>query len=218
MKKLITEDEIIRLSKQGIQEVLVDSNTIITPSAMDRIQNLKMKILRKNSTSISEENISVTNSIKTIAIGSDHTGYEMKQILITYLKEMGYQVIDVGTNSKDSCDYPDFALDIAKKRLNGECERGIMLDATGIPSAIVINKIPTIRAATCYNEFSAKSAREHNNVCVLCVGAKSLGEESIKSIVNVFLNTEFAGGRHQRRLDKITAIEQNLFNSKNGNK
>ncbi len=218
MKKLITEDEIIRLSKQGIQEVLVDSNTIITPSAMDRIQNIKMKILRKNSTSISEENISVTNSIKTIAIGSDHTGYEMKQILITYLKEMGYQVIDVGTNSKDSCDYPDFALDIAKKRLNGECERGIMLDATGIPSAIVINKIPTIRAATCYNEFSAKSAREHNNVCVLCVGAKSLGEESIKSIVNVFLNTEFSGGRHQRRLDKITAIEQNLFNAKNGNK
>lgn len=218
MKKLITEDEIIRLSKQGIQEVLVDSNTIITPSAMDRIRNLKMKILQKNSTSISEENISVTNSVKTIAIGSDHTGYEMKQILITYLKEMGYQVIDVGTNSKDSCDYPDFALDIAKKRLNGECERGIMLDATGIPSAIVINKIPTIRAATCYNEFSTKSAREHNNVCVLCVGAKSLGEESIKSIVNVFLNTEFAGGRHQRRLDKITAIEQNLFNSKNGNK
>jgi len=218
MKKLITEDEIIRLSKQGIQEVLVDSNTIITPSAMDRIRNLKMKILQKNSTSISEENISVTNSVKTIAIGSDHTGYEMKQILIPYLKEKGYQVIDVGTKSKDSCDYPDFALDIAKKRLNGECERGIMLDATGIPSAIVINKIPTIRAATCYNEFSAKSAREHNNACVLCVGAKSLGEESIKSIVNVFLNTEFAGGRHQRRLDKITAIEQNLFNSKNGNK
>jgi len=218
MKKLITEDEIIRLSKQGIQEVLVDSNTIITPSAVDRIRNFKMTILQKNSTSISEENISVTNPVKTIAIGSDHTGYEMKQILIPYLKEKGYHVVDVGTNSKDSCDYPDFALDIAKKRLNGECERGIMLDATGIPSAIVINKIPTIRAATCYNEFSAKSAREHNNACVLCVGAKSLGEESIKSIVNVFLTTEFAGGRHQKRLDKITAIEQNLFNSKNGNK
>ncbi|KUG26113.1 ribose 5-phosphate isomerase b [hydrocarbon metagenome] len=218
MKKLITENEIIRLSKQGIKEIVVDSNTILTPSALDRIRTSKMKIVQKSNTSTSQANTEYSNNVKTVAIGSDHTGYEMKQIIISYLKEKGYQVIDVGTNSKDSCDYPDFALDIAKKRLNGECERGIMLDATGIPSAIVINKIPTIRAATCYNEFSAKSAREHNNACVLCVGAKSLGEETIKSIVDVFLNTEFAGGRHQRRLDKITAIEQNLFNSKNGNK
>jgi len=217
MKKLITEEDIIQLHKEGRTDIIVEANTIITPSALDRIKSSKMKIVEANSEQARTEDKRLTQNkeIKTIAIGSDHTGFDMKEILISYLKGKGYSIIDVGTKSKESCDYPDYALEVAWKRLNGECDSAIMIDATGIPSAIVINKLPGIRAATCYNEFSAQSAREHNNSCVLCVGAKSLGEETIKSIVNTFLNTPFAGGRHQRRLDKITAIEQKLLNSRN---
>ncbi len=215
MKKLITEKDILKLIKEGKNEVVVTEGTIFTPSALDQIRSSKLQIVQSSddpSINISSNRIEY---VKTIAIGSDHTGYDIKKIISFYLKEKGYNVIDVGTNSKDSCDYPDYALEVARQRLNNNCERGIMIDATGIPSAIAINKLPGIRAATCYNEFSAKSAREHNNACVLCVGAKSLGEETIKSIVDVFLKTSFAGGRHQKRLDKITAIEEKLLNSKN---
>lgn len=215
MKKLITEDEILKHSKEGNREVYVDKNTILTPSAIDRVRSLKINIVEKTQTSELGKNSVQNEAVKTIAIGSDHTGFEVKKLVSKYLTESGYSVIDVGTNSAQSCDYPDFAMAVAKKRISGECQRGIMIDATGIPSAITINKLPGIRAATCYNEFSARSAREHNNACVLCVGAKSLGEETIKSIVNVFLNTEFLGGRHQRRLDKITALEKKLINRKN---
>lgn len=215
MKKLITEEDILKLIRDGKQEVVVTPDTIITPSALDRVRSSKLQIISNSNDTSSKVNSIQSNEVKTIAIGSDHTGYDVKKILVAYLKEKGYNVLDVGTNNKDSCDYPDYAFEVAKQRLNKSCERGIMIDATGIPSAIVINKLPGMRAATCYNEFSAKSAREHNNACVLCVGAKSLGEETIKSIVDVFLKTPFAGGRHQKRLDKITAIEEKLLNSKN---
>lgn len=215
MKKLITEEDILKLIKDGKQEVVVTPDTIITPSALDRVRSSKLQIISNSNDTSSKVNSIQSSEVKTIAIGSDHTGFDIKKILVAYLKEKGYNVLDVGTNNKDSCDYPDYALEVAMQRLNNNCERGIMIDATGIPSAIVINKLPGIRAATCYNEFSAKSAREHNNACVLCVGAKSLGEETIKSIVGVFLKTPFAGGRHQKRLDKITAIEEKLLNSRN---
>ncbi len=215
MKKLITEDEILKISKEGQREIFVDSNTILTPSAIDRARSLNINIVEKSQNSQPTNNSVQNEEVKTIAIGSDHTGFEVKKIVSKFLTDKGYSIIDVGTNSTQSCDYPDFAMAVAKKRISGECQRGIMIDATGIPSAIMINKLPGIRAATCYNEFSARSAREHNNACVLCVGAKSLGEETIKSIVDVFLNTEFLGGRHQRRLDKITALEEKLINRNN---
>lgn len=215
MKKLITEEEILKLSAEGNREIRITKNTILTPSALDRIRSLKIKIIEgeqlDNESSLPIQN----NEIKTIAIGSDHTGFEMKKVVSDYLKNKNYKVIDVGTKDTRSCDYPDFALAVAQKRLSGEADNGIMIDATGIPSAITINKLPGIRAATCYNEFSARSAREHNNACVLCVGGKTLGEESIKSIIDVFLKTEFLGGRHQRRIDKITAVENKLLNRNN---
>ena len=111
-----------------------------------------------------------------------------------------------------SCDYPDFAEAVSEKVQLGKVDCGLIIDATGIPSAITANKLEGIRAATCYNEFSAKSARSHNDANVLVLGAKTLGEETIKSIVDVWLNTSFEGGRHQRRLDKITGIERKYKN------
>ncbi|OGU34393.1 MAG: ribose 5-phosphate isomerase B, partial [Ignavibacteria bacterium GWB2_35_6b] len=125
-----------------------------------------------------------------------------------YLKDKNFDIIDVGTNSKESCDYPDFAIAVAKKVGMKEVRFGILIDATGIPSAITANKFPGIRAATCYNEFSAKSAREHNNANIIVLGAKTLGEETIKSILDTWFKTNFAGERHQKRLNKITEVEK----------
>lgn len=215
MKKLITEEEIIKLSSEGKREIRISKNTILTPSAIDRIRSLKIKIVDEETIENEYGSSTAAQEVKTIVIGSDHTGFEVKKTISEYLTKQNYKIIDVGTSNENSCDYPDFALAVAQKRLSAEADRGIMIDATGIPSAITINKLPGIRAATCYNEFSARSAREHNNACVLCVGAKSLGEETIKSVVDVFLKTEFLGGRHQRRLDKITAVENKLLNRNN---
>ncbi|MCW8850073.1 MAG: RpiB/LacA/LacB family sugar-phosphate isomerase, partial [Melioribacteraceae bacterium] len=127
------------------------------------------------------------------------------------LKDQGYEIIDVGTFDEASCDYPDFAIKVSQLVTSGEVYFGIILDATGIPSSITANKVSKIRAATCYNEFSARSAREHNNANVLVMGAKTLGEETIKSILYVWLNSEFLGDRHQRRLDKITELENKKY-------
>ncbi|PKL82417.1 MAG: ribose 5-phosphate isomerase B [Ignavibacteriae bacterium HGW-Ignavibacteriae-3] len=142
-----------------------------------------------------------------IVIGSDHTGVKMKKILYDYLAEKGLELSDVGTFTEDAVDYPDIAYNVANRVSVGEATYGIIIDATGIPSAITANKIPGIRAATCYNEFSAKSSREHNNANVLVLGARALGEETIKSIADVWLSSGFLGDRHQKRLDKIAAIE-----------
>ncbi|MCL4551344.1 MAG: ribose 5-phosphate isomerase B [Bacteroidetes bacterium] len=145
---------------------------------------------------------------KKIVIGSDHTGVKQKKVLFDFLKNEGYEINDVGTFTEDSVDYPDIAYNVANRVAIGECDFGILLDATGIPSAITANKVPGIRAATCYNEFSAKSSREHNDANVLVLGARSLGEETIKSIAAVWLKSTFLGDRHQRRLDKIKMLEE----------
>ena len=117
-------------------------------------------------------------------------------------------VTDVGTYDEKSCDYPDFAFAVAAKVKEGSVDFGIIIDATGNPSAITANKLAGIRAANCFNEFTAKSAREHNNANVLTIGAKSIGEETAKSVLDAWLSTGFGGERHQRRLNKISEIEK----------
>jgi ribose 5-phosphate isomerase B len=210
MKKLITERDVIDLEKQGIKVLVKTKDTIITPLASDRIRASMFSVVEKEITQ--KENLHSpenhhTNSGNKIVIGSDHTGFKLKNILIKYLVENGFLVFDAGTYDENSCDYPDYAKKVATKVANQEYDFGILIDASGIPSAITANKIKGIRAATCYNAFSARSSRAHNNSNVLVVGAKALGEETIKLIINEWLSTSFEGGRHQRRLDKITDIE-----------
>ncbi|MBI9072814.1 MAG: ribose 5-phosphate isomerase B [Melioribacteraceae bacterium] len=205
MKKVITESDIVKLNLSNIKKLYVTDNTIITPLAKDSIKESGISVI------IGEDNKVEANAqpnTNTVALGCDHTGLDIKLMLIDILKEKGFKTLDLGTNTKDSCDYPDFAFAVASKVALKEVDFGIIVDATGIPSSITANKVPTVRACTCYNEFSARSAREHNNGNVLVVGAKSLGEETIKSILDVWLSTEFGGDRHQRRLDKITEIEE----------
>jgi ribose 5-phosphate isomerase B len=148
------------------------------------------------------------NSQIKIAIGADHTGVKLKKIISEILKQKGYDLFDVGTFTEDAVDYPDIAYSVANRVMIGEVDFGILIDATGIPSAITANKLPGIRAATCYNEYSARSSREHNNSNVLAIGARSIGEEVAKSIVEVWLNSKFLGDRHQKRLDKLSVIEE----------
>lgn len=214
MKKLILESDIIKLSRQGIKVLPVAPHDIITPLAMDKIKSLGISIVnREEIEKIEADHTGTAPAVKLnkVAIGSDHTGFAMKGVLSKVLTDKSYGVIDVGTYDEASCDYPDFALGVALKVIEKKVDFGIIIDATGIPSAITANKIPGIRAATCYNEFSARSAREHNNANVLVVGAKALGEETIKSILEVFMTIPFAAGRHQKRLDKISAVEEKFM-------
>ncbi len=210
MKKLYIELDIIKLHKQGISLLPVGQNEIITPLALDKIKELGMTISSKVDVEIItplNENSKLAPPFK-VAIGCDHTGFKLKNVLIKILMEKGFKILDMGTFDEKSCDYPDYALSVAEKVRMRLVTFGLIIDATGNPSAITANKLAGIRAANCYNEFTAKSARKHNNANILTLGAKSIGEETAKSILDSWLNSNFAGGRHQRRLDKITAVEK----------
>ncbi|MCB9207548.1 MAG: ribose 5-phosphate isomerase B [Ignavibacteriales bacterium] len=210
-KKLITEKEIQGLILKGIRRLEISGNEIFTPAAKDKINEAKIKLdkVLPISQNFSQLNLSTpTFNSKKLAIGCDHTGFALKNLLIPILNKEGYEIIDIGINDESSCDYPDFALKVAEEVSQGKVSFGILIDATGIPSSITANKIPGIRAATCYNEFSARSSREHNNANILVLGAKAIGEETAKSILQVWLNSSFLGERHQKRLDKITEIEK----------
>ncbi|NLT94358.1 MAG: ribose 5-phosphate isomerase B [Clostridia bacterium] len=142
-----------------------------------------------------------------IALGSDHGGFLLKEEIKKYLEKKGIEYKDFGTNSTDSCDYPDIALPAAQAVASGQFDRGILICGTGIGIGIAANKVPGIRAALCHDTFSARASREHNNANILTMGERVIGRGLALDIVDVWLNTEFAGGRHQRRVEKIHQIE-----------
>lgn len=141
------------------------------------------------------------------AIGSDHGGYALKQEIMKHLKERGIEYRDYGTFSTDSCDYPDYGEAVGRAVASGECERGIVVCGTGIGISIAANKVHGVRCALCGDCFSAQMAREHNDANVLALGARVLGPGLALKIVDTFLDAEFQGGRHARRVAKITALE-----------
>ena len=144
-----------------------------------------------------------------VAIGADHGGFALKQRIAADLREHGFSVRDVGTHSTESVDYPDFAFAVAQLVADGSCRWGIVVDGAGIGSAIAANKVPGIRAATCWDISSARNSREHNHANVLALGAGLLGEALALQIVQAWLSTGWGGeGRHARRVDKITDIER----------
>ena len=145
---------------------------------------------------------------RSVAIGADHGGFPLKERIGFKLREEGWEVVDCGTESLDSVDYPDFALAVARKVADGECRWGIMIDGAGIGSAMVANKVPGIRASLCYDVSSARNAREHNHANVLTLGAGLVGEGLAWQIVTEWLSTEWAGGRHARRVAKIDALDR----------
>jgi ribose 5-phosphate isomerase B len=143
-----------------------------------------------------------------IAIGSDHRGFNIKQKLIDLLGRLGQEVSDVGTYNSESVDYPDVASIVGTKVSHGEVERGILICGTGIGMSIVANKFPGVRAAPCHDDLSAEMSRRHNDLNVLCLSADMLGEKLIDRMVEIWLKTEFEGGRHARRVEKIAKLER----------
>jgi len=148
---------------------------------------------------------------RTVALGADHGGYKMKELLKSHLMEKGHQVFDCGTNSTESVDYPDFAFIVAEMVSLGKAWRGIIIDGAGIGSCMAANKVSGVRAAMCYDHATAVNSREHNDANVLTLGAGLIGEALACQITDTWLSTEFSGGRHSRRVDKITAIENKTY-------
>ncbi|HSV86134.1 MAG TPA: ribose 5-phosphate isomerase B [Levilinea sp.] len=148
---------------------------------------------------------------KTVAIGADHGGYEMKEALKQELVELGYTVSDVGTHSKEAVDYPDFALAVALQVSGGKAWRGVVIDGAGIGSCMAANKVPGVRAAMAYDHASAINSREHNDANLLTLGAGLTGLILAKQVLKIWLATEFGGGRHAKRVDKIIQIEKQFL-------
>ena len=136
-----------------------------------------------------------------VAIGCDHGGLDLKDIVKSVLKELGHDIDDQGCNSSESVDYPNFAKAVSSLVRNGECERGILICGTGIGMSMAANRIPGIRAALCHEMFSARMSREHNDANILCLGGRVIGQGLAAEVVKTWMTTDFVGGRHQRRID-----------------
>lgn len=143
-----------------------------------------------------------------IAVASDHGGFRLKEEITAFLRELGIEFKDFGTFSEDSVDYPDIALVVAEAVRAGDFDRGVLCCGTGIGVAITANKVPGIRAALCHDTFSARASREHNNANILTMGQRVIGPGLARDIVKTWIQAEFQGGRHARRVDKISSIEQ----------
>lgn len=143
-----------------------------------------------------------------ISIAADHGGFALKEHIKAYLTAKGYEVKDFGTSSEESCDYPDFARPAAEAVASGQCEKGIVICTTGIGVSITANKVHGIRCALCGDSLTAEMTRRHNDSNMLAMGAGIIGNNLAERIVDTFLNTQFEGGRHQRRINKMMAIEQ----------
>lgn len=146
-----------------------------------------------------------------IGVACDHGGFDLKEEVKAFLKSLGAEPLDMGTFSEESVDYPDFGVLVAEKVSRGELERGILICGTGIGMSIVANKFPRVRAALANDLFSSRLSREHNDANILILGGRIVGKGLAKEIVSVWLNTPFAGGRHQQRLQKIEALEKEKF-------
>lgn len=144
-----------------------------------------------------------------IAIGADHAGFDLKQLLAAYLRHHGHQLIDKGTDNEEPVDYPDFAEAVGKALLDGEAERGLLICGSGVGASVAANKLPGIRAGLCHDTYSARQGVEHDDMNILVLGARIIGTEVARELVDNFLAAQFNGAeRHRRRVDKIRALEQ----------
>lgn len=212
-KELVTERTIIDAAAKGIRTLTIGAGTIVTAAARDKATQLgvtlEIQTARKTTPPTPSQPATVpAGEHQTIAIGSDHGGFQLKNILKPYLSTLGYTVLDLGTMNEEPCDYPDFAYAVAMSVVSGQAAKGIMIDSVGVASAMAANKVPGIRAACCHDIFTAHSSREHNNANILTLGGKTLGSEMAKAVVKEWLQTWYGGGRHEKRVEKITEIER----------
>ena len=199
--RFVYQDEVRQLAHGA--ELRIQSESQLTPLARELVLERKIKIVVSPAQSAPG-----ANAERLVAIGADHGGFALKEVLKAQLAELGFKVRDVGTSSTDSVDYPDFAYGVAQLVASGDAWRGIMVDGAGIGSCMVANKVPGVRASMCYDVSSASNAREHNDANVLTLGGQLVGPNLAKQIVKTWLTTDFGGGRHARRIEKIAAVEK----------
>ncbi len=208
-RKLVTEKDLQDVAAGS--QVVIPAGAVITPLAQDIIRDRALRVVQEGAPAItpaSDAHAPTTQPDKTVAIGADHGGFALKEDLKKYLPELGYAVLDCGTHSTEAVDYPDFAYAVARLVAEGRAARGIMIDGAGIGSCMAANKVPGVRAAMCYDVSTAVNSREHNDANVLTLGGGLIGANLARQIVKTWLSTDFGGGRHARRVDKIMAIEK----------
>ncbi len=198
-KSLLTEDDLRGLERGS--RLRVSQNVKFTSLAQDIVNERNIELIRKQP----RQN---TTKVRSVAIGSDHGGFKMKEQLKNYLTDFGLQVRDFGTESEDTVDYPDFAHAVAKSVSGRQVDIGIIIDGAGIGSAMTANKVPNVRAAACYSVALAKNSREHNGANVLTLGAGQNTFDEIKQIVEAFISTDISEERHKKRVGKIDNIEK----------
>jgi ribose 5-phosphate isomerase B len=205
----IIDEPAVRQMGAGTTQIIPD-NAIVTPLARQVALEKKITLTPETVPGQAAENqVGTTygrSGLQVVAIGADHGGYSLKEKLKPVIAEAGYGIIDCGTNSTDSVDYPDYAYAVARLVADEKAWRGIMIDGAGIGSCMAANKVPGIRAAMCYDQATAVNSREHNNANVLTLGAGLIGPALAGQIVKTWLTTDFGGGRHARRVNKIDDI------------
>jgi ribose 5-phosphate isomerase B len=199
MRRVITLEDV----PEG-GELRVPLGTLITPSARDLAAVRGVRILE-----LPEDQLNaIAPPDKTVAIGADHGGFRLKEVLIPIVRGMRLEPRDVGVYEEAPADYPDIALKVAELVAGGKALRGVVIDGAGIGSSIAANKVPGVRAALCYDRASARNSREHNDSNVLTLGARLLTATQAEDVLRTWLETPFAGGRHLSRVEKIAAIER----------
>ncbi len=207
MKQVLTVRDVEQAAKNN-KTITIRPNAIITPYAADRARELGVQFVRQEAQTFQTIRPATNGKVKTVVLGADHGGFALKEELKAFIRESGYSVIDVGTNRAEACDYPDFAFKVAETVARGDAQRGIMIDSVGIGSAMAANRVPGVLAAKCNNVVEAKSAREHNYANVLTLGAKIIGNQMAREIVQAFLDTQGGAERHLRRVNKILNYHQ----------
>jgi ribose 5-phosphate isomerase B len=204
-KTLLTEEDLRGLGEGA--RVRVAENAKLTPSAQDFVNDKRIELVRKFSRDASLK-------VKSVGVGADHGGFELKEQLKDFLSELGLHIRDFGTNSKEAVDYPDFAHAVAQAVAQKHVDVGIIIDGAGIGSAMAANKVPSVRAAACYNPALARNSREHNGANVLTLGSGQNSLAEVREIVTAFLSSEISEERHKKRVGKIDSIELQYKNAK----
>ncbi len=218
MRPVVTNSDLDRIPDGGELSIAVDA--LITPLARDEAarRGISFRLIDPQSTiqpsGAPRRNAAVAADRNVVAIAADHGGFELKEKLKLYIVDWGYEVLDLGTNSTEAVDYPDFAVAAAEAVVAGRAWRGVAIDSAGIGSAIAANKVPGARAALCYDRATARNSREHNDANVLTLGAILIPPELAREILAAWLETKFGGGRHAKRVEKITAIEARYSGTK----
>jgi len=218
-RPLVTETDVRAVPVGG--RLSLPAGALITPLAR-QVALERQVTLEKEGPALSSSLVDTPHadptfpSQRAVAVGADHGGYELKEMLKGYLEELGYAVVDCGTDSTASVDYPDFAFAVAQLVAQGRAWRGIVVDGAGVGSCMAANKVPGVRAAMCYDQATAVNSREHNDANVLTLGAGLIGPNLARQIVKSWLEMPAGGGRHARRVEKIMGIERRFFKDRAG--